>query len=255
MELKEKVVILPGARRIGQTVAVELAREGANLAIPYRSSKEEAEKTCKTCRELGVKAVPFQADLSREEDIERLILEVKKEFGGVDILVHMAAPYPKTSLDSVTMEDFTSIQQSIGGSALILAKNVIPVMLENQGDETFGDPPGKIKGKIIFFSDWSVLVRPYTEFHPYNMAKAGVNSLTIGLARQFAPEITVNTIAPGPMLKPPDLPDEENEEALSKTPLGRWGGAEEIAKAVLYLLDADFVTGIILPVDGGRTIG
>jgi pteridine reductase len=118
-----------------------------------------------------------------------------------------------------------------------------------------GDPYGKIKGKIVLFSDWSILEKPYPEYLSYNMAKAGIDSLVKALAKQFAPDLTINAIAPGPMLKPPDLSDAENKEALAGTPLGRWGGAEEIAKAVLYLMNTDFVTGVILPVDGGRTIG
>lgn len=255
MNIEGKIVILTGARRIGQTVAEELAKKGANLAITYRSSKEESEAMCAACLQHGVQAIPIQADLSKQADIEKLIIQVKEKFGRIDVLVHMAAPYPKQPLETVTLEDLVSTHEAIEGSALLLAKYTIPIMLENQGDTTGGDPPGKVKGKIIFFSDWSVLTKPYPEFHPYNMAKAGIESLTKGLAKQFAPDILVNAIAPGPMLRPPDLPDEENEEALSKTPLGRWGGAEEIAKAVLYLLDADFVIGVILPVDGGRTIG
>lgn len=246
MDLEGKVIILTGARRIGQTVAEELAKKGADLAVIYRGSKEESEAICETCTKIGIQAFPFQADLSKEPEIKKLISAVKSKFDRIDALVHMAAPYPKTLLESVSLDEFTTIQQAIGGSALILAKHVVPVMLENKED---------LKGKIIFFSDWSVLEKPYHEFHAYNMAKAGINSLTFSLANELAPEITVNAIAPGPILKPPDLTDKENKEALAGTPLKRWGGAEEIAKAVIYLLEADFVTGVVLPVDGGRTIG
>ncbi|TSC63684.1 MAG: oxidoreductase, short-chain dehydrogenase/reductase family [Microgenomates group bacterium Gr01-1014_93] len=242
MNLKGKVVLLTGAKRIGQIVAEELAKKGANLAITYRSSKEEAEAMCVACVALGVKSLPFQADLSKEDEIKNMVSAIKQEFGRIDILVHMAAPYPKTPLEEVTMEEFNSIQTSISGSALMLAKYIIPLMMENK------------QGKIIFFSDWSVLERPYTDYSAYNMAKAGINSLTKGLARQVAPNITVNAIAPGPMIKPPDLTEEENEEALSKTPLRKWGGALPIAQAVNFLLENDFVTGGILPVDGGRSV-
>lgn len=240
MNLEGATIILTGARRIGQTVAEELAKRGANLAIIYRSSKEESEAMCSACIATGVKAKPFQADLSIEDDIKSTVDEVKKEFGRIDGLVHMAANYPRTDLSACTMEEFLQIQQTIAGSALLLAKHVTPEIQE---------------GKIIFFSDWSVLTRPYPQYLSYNMAKAGIDSLTRALAIQLAPHITVNAIAPGPILRPPDLTDEENNEAISNTPLNRWGGALEIAKAVLYLLDADFVTGVILPVDGGRSIG
>lgn len=248
MNLEGKTIILTGARRIGQTVAEELAKKGANLAITYRSSKEESEAMCTACLQHGVKAIPFQADLSTEEDIKNIVGAVKKEFGRINGLVHMAANFPRATLEEVTVENFSQTQQIIGGSALLLAKYIAPELMVNPVED-------QIKGKVIFFSDWSVLTRPYPEHLSYNMAKSGINSLTKALAIQLAPHITVNAVAPGPILRPPDLSDEENQEAMSRTPLKHWGGAQEIAKAVLYLLDADFVTGVILPVDGGRTIG
>ena len=111
-----------------------------------------------------------------------------------------------------------------------------------------------VKGKMIFFSDWSVLTRPYKDYLAYNVAKSAVVGLTKSLAKELAPNILVNAIAPGPMLRPPDLTEEENKEVLHGTLLKRWGGAEEIVKGVCYLLEADFVTGQILTIDGGRTI-
>src|SRR3989344_9422442 len=105
MDLKDKVIILTGARRIGQTVAEELAKKGAHLAITYRSAKEESEAMCKACIAYGVKAEPFMADLSKEEDIKNLISEVKEKFGGIDGLVHMAAPYPRSQMGKITMEE------------------------------------------------------------------------------------------------------------------------------------------------------
>ena len=103
-------------------------------------------------------------------------------------------------------------------------------------------------------SDWSVLLRPYKDYLPYNVAKTAVVGLTKSFAKALAPGILVNAIAPGPMLRPPGLDDKENEEVLANTLLKRWGGAEEITKGVLYLLEADFVTGTVLIIDGGRTI-
>lgn len=257
MQLKGKTVLLTGARRIGQTVAEELSKKGANLAITYKSSKEESEAMCAACVQAGMKAVPFQADLSKPEDIMKLVEDVKKEFGQIDILIHMAAPYPRVPWDELDEEAWDYASDSIGKSTFLLGKLVGDVMLENPGDDIVvsGNIVGKIKGKIITFSDWSVLTSPYQEYIPYNAAKAAVEGLTKSLAKALAPNITVNAIAPGPILRPPDLNEDENEEALGRTPLKHWGGAEEIAKAVLYLLHADFVTGVILPVDGGRTIG
>ena len=117
-------------------------------------------------------------------------------------------------------------------------------MENNQGD---------IKGKMIFFSDWSVLRNPYPDYSVYNGAKAAVEAIAKTLAKEFAPSITVNVVAPGPILKPDGLAESEDVETMKNTPLKRWGGSIEIAKVVEYLLSADFVTGVVLPVDGGRT--
>src|SRR3989338_20748 len=105
MELKEKVIILTGARRIGQTVAEELAKKGVHLAITYRSAKEESEAMCKACVAYGVKAEPILADLSKEEDIKKLVSEVKEKFGRIDGLVHIAAPYPRSQMSKITMDE------------------------------------------------------------------------------------------------------------------------------------------------------
>lgn len=257
MNLKNKTILLTGARRIGQTVAEELARKGANLALTYLSTDSEIQTIVNKCQPLGIKIKPFQVDLSNPSNIDRLVKEVKNEFGTIDVLIHMAAPYPKNPWESLSVKDWEFAMNTIAQSAFLLGKEVGDILLQNNGDDvsSAGQVIGKIKGKIIYFSDWSVLTSPYKDLVPYNTAKAAVEALTVSIAKELAPDITVNAISPGPILRPPNLSEEENSEALGRTPLGHWGGTEEIAKAVLYLLDADFVTGLILPVDGGRRIG
>lgn len=230
MDLQGKVIILTGVRRIGKVVAEELAKKGAILAISDRNSP------------------PFQADLSKEEDIKRLVLEVQEKYGKIDGLVHMAANYPKTPVGDITQDQFVETMKIIAGSALLLGQEAGKVMKQN------GSLPAGRQGSIIFFSDWSVLSQPYSDYSVYNMAKASINSLTKTLAKALAPTVTVNAIAPGPILEPEGLTTQEDQEVLKNTPLQRWGGAKEIAKAVIYLLESDFVTGQILTVDGGRSI-
>lgn len=228
MDLQDKVIILTGARRIGQTVAQELSKKGAILAVSERSSG------------------PFQADLTKEEDIKKLVAQVLEKYGRIDGLVHMAANYPKTPLGEITQAKFQEIMNLIAGSALLLSQEVGKSMKE-------GSPRGEA-GKIIFFSDWSVLSQPYPDYAVYNMAKASIQSLTKTLAKALAPTVSVNAIAPGPILKPEGLTEEENQEVMKNTPLKKWGGALEIAKAVIYLLESDFTTGQVFKVDGGRSI-
>ncbi len=246
MNLSGKTILLTGSKRIGSVVAKKIAEKGANLAIAYNSSKEEADKTRQEIISLGGKAEIFQAELAKEEDVKNLVEQAIQKFSSIDGLVHMASPYPKTPLGNISIEDVQKIMNTIAGSAILLGQEAGLHMLKKSDGET---------RKIIFFSDWSVLTRPSKDYIVYNAAKAAINSITKNLAIEFAPKVTVNAIAPGPILKPPDLTDEEDKEVLARTPLRRWGGEEEIVKAVLYLLDADFTTGVVLPVDGGRTIG
>lgn len=235
MELKNKTIIITGAARIGQDIAKALKERGANLVITY--FKDEAEA--------GPFGFPVQADVSKEADIVRLVVEAKKKFGSVDGLIHMAAIYEKSELKDLTEKQWDKNMNIIAKSAYLLGKVAGDEMLTNSGE---------VKGKIIFFSDWSVLTRPYKEYIAYNAAKAAVVGLTKSFAKALAPGVLVNAIAPGPILRPADLSEEENKEALSNTPLNRWGGAEEITKGVVYLLESDFTTGTILTIDGGRTI-
>lgn len=241
MNIRGKTIILTGGKRIGKTVAHFLAEKGVNLAIIYRESESDAKEICDNAKSQGVRAQMFQADLSKEEDINQLVESVKKKFGQIDALVHMAAPYPKTPLGQITMENIELSLRAITISTILLTQALASELKKN-------------KGSVILFSDWSSNHQPYKDYLPYHAAKGSIETLTKALAVELAPDVAVNCIAPGPILKPPDLSDEDDKRTLEGTPLKRWGGPEEIAKAVLYLLDADFVTGVILPVDGGRSI-
>jgi len=249
MDVAKKTIILTGAARLGKSVATKLGELDANLVITYFKSEEEAKFVCKGCEAAGQRAISVRANLSNSDDVKKVIREAKAAFGSIDGLVHMAATYPRTPWETLKEEDWDNTVAIIAKSAFLLCKFVGDELLKNKSG------PNGIKGKMIFFSDWSVNHRPYEDYLPYNSAKGAVEVLAKTAAKELAPHVTVNVIAPGPILAPADLTDEENEEVMSKTPLRRWGGPEEIAKAVKYLLDTDFVTGVVLPVDGGRTIG
>lgn len=246
MDLKGKTIILTGAARVGKSVAKALGERGANLVITYYSSKQEADFVCEECEAAGSKAIEVKADLSKSGDVENVVQEAKRAFGRIDGLVHMASSYPKTPWETLKEGDWDKTVTVIAKSTFLLGKLVGDELLKNEG---------ALKGKIITISDWSVLTRPYKDYVPYNAAKSAVVGLTKSFAKELAPSVLVNAVAPGPILPPPGLSEEENAEVLKNTPLSRWGGADEIAKAVLYFFDADFVTGVVLPVDGGRTIG
>lgn len=241
MTLRDKTIILTGGKRIGKTVAHFLAEKGTNLAITYRESQDDANEICTDAKSLGVKAQAFKTDLSLENDINKLVQDVMQEFGQIDGLVHMAAPYPKTPFGQITKSDIELSLHAITISAILLSQAIAPELTKN-------------KGKIILFSDWAANNQPYKNYLPYLAAKGSIETLTKALAVELAPSVTVNCIAPGPVLRPSDLTDDEDREVARGTLLKPWAGSEEIAKTVLYFMDADFVTGAILPVDGGRSI-
>jgi len=232
MNLKNKVIILTGAARIGIDVAKALLKRGVKLAVVFQNKKPN----------LGPKALYIKADLTKENEVQKVVDETKKHFDRVDGLVHMAATYYRTPWNELNDEAWQKSMRPIVRSAFLLGKAVGDELLKNK------------EGKIILFSDWSVLNKPYKDYLTYNVAKSAVVGMTKSLAIELAPKISVNCIAPGPILKPDNLSEKENREVLANTPLQRWGGEGEITKAVLYLLEADFVTGQVLYVDGGRSV-
>ncbi len=242
MDPRGKAALIGGGARIGRTVAEELARRGCDVALTYRSSRKSAEETADAVRGLGARSATVRADLSAADGAASAVAAAHKEFGRLDILVCMASIYEKTPLESLDEKSWQTNLDANLKSAYFMALRAAPLMKAQGG------------GRIINFTDWlPVSGRPrYTGFLPYYVSKAGVAGLTQSLALELAPDILVNAIAPGPILKPSGFTAEEDQEVRKATPLGRWGGPLEIAKAVIFLVETDFVTGECLRVDGGR---
>jgi NAD(P)-dependent dehydrogenase (short-subunit alcohol dehydrogenase family) len=245
MTLNNRVVLITGGKRIGQVVARELAARGADVAVSYRGSKAEADETVADVRGLGRRAIAVAADVGRVEDCRTLVATVAAELGRLDVLVNMASIYGALDFDATTVEAWQRNIDVNLRSAFLCAHAAVPHMRQQGG------------GRIINFADWLAKSgRPaYKGFVAYYTAKAGVIALTEALALELAADqILVNAIAPGPILPPPDLPAEEIDEVARATPVGRWGGAAEIAKTVCALIESDFITGETIRVDGGRHI-
>ena len=245
MELTNHVVLLTGGKRVGSVVAVELARRGADIALSYNRSRAEAEATAEAVRAAGRKAIVRQADVSRAEDCDALVAATVAEFGRLDVLVNMASVYRSVPFDQMTADDLQACLDVDLKAAFHCARAAAPHMKAAGG------------GRIVNFSDWlAASERPrYKGYLGYYVAKKAVMGLTEALALELAEhQILVNAIAPGPILAPPGLAEEEFEAVEKATPLGRWGGAEEIAKAVAALVETDFITGEVLRVDGGRHV-
>lgn len=240
MDPKGKVALITGAARIGQVVAQALAARGCALALTYRDSRAAAEATARSVRESGVRAITIAANATDEEQISAAVKETANQLGRLDILINMASSYVRTPHPSAS--DWNAALEANARSAFLFSIHAAPIMKVGGG------------GRIINISDWLVISgRPhYKGYTPYYVSKAAVAALTESMALDLAPEILVNAIAPGPILAPPDLSANELAEVMEATPLARWGGAQEIAKAALFLIETDFVTGESIRVDGGR---
>jgi NAD(P)-dependent dehydrogenase (short-subunit alcohol dehydrogenase family) len=245
MDLKGKVALVTGAKRIGSVVAGELAAHGADVAISYGRSKTEAESTAERVRAAGRRASLFQTDLTDAAACQKLVADAVAALGRLDVLVHMASVYNPRPFDQMTAADFDGSIAVDLRAAFFLAQAAAPHMRTQKA------------GRIILFSDWlSRSGRPrYNGYLSYYVAKGGVIALTEALALELAADnILVNAIAPGPILAPAGTSADEHQKVADATPLGRWGGELEIAKAVLVFIEQDFVTGETFRVDGGRHV-
>jgi NAD(P)-dependent dehydrogenase (short-subunit alcohol dehydrogenase family) len=245
MELQGRAALITGGKRIGVVVATELARRGVDVALVYRSSRAEAEEAAGEVRDLGRRASVLQADLRQPDACERVVNEAVAAFGRLDILVNMASIYRPMVLEEITLEDWDAQMAVDLRSSWLCARAAVPHMRRLRG------------GRIVNFSDWVARSgRPrYPGFLTYYVAKAGVVALTEALALELAADqILVNAVAPGPIVAPEGTSDEEFAAVERATPLGRWGGELEVAKAVLAFVDNDFITGETIRVDGGRHI-
>jgi len=243
MDLKDRVVVITGGKRIGRVVAQQAAARGANLVLSYRGSKQEADDTVADVKAQGGGAIAVAADVSNARDCATLMSSAQQAFGRIDALVNMASVYGSTPFDELTEAAWDRDVNVNLKSAFLCSQAAIPGMRVAGG------------GRIVNFADWLARSgRPaYRGFTSYFVAKAGVIALTESLALELASDqILVNAIAPGPILPPPDMDPGEIEAVARVTPVGRWGGAIEIAKAVLALIETDFITGETIRVDGGR---
>ncbi len=235
-------VITGGARRVGRHVAARLAERGANVVVNYRTSAREAEEAVAEFRRTGVGALAVRADVSTRQGVESIMAAAIEQFGSVEVLINNASIYGATPFRDLSEEDWDrNLDVNLKGPFL--------------GGWLFGRHMlERGRGKIINVADWGVM-RPYVGYLPYFVAKGGVVALTKGLAKELAPHVHVNAVAPGPILMPEDF-DAETTRAVEKaTPLRRIGNPEDIAQTMLWLIEGtDFVTGAIIPVDGGRQI-
>jgi len=239
ISLAGRVALVTGsAKRIGRSIVEKLATEGADVIVNYASSHSEAENLAAQIRKLGRRAVAIRADVSRKDEVLRMFETVQREFSQLDILVNNAGMFFAADFMHLTEEQWDSILATNLKSQFLCAQAAAP-LLKKSGH-----------GRIINISSLGGVL-PWPKFTHYCVSKAGVIMLTRCLARALAPEILVNSVAPGTIQFPGEPPD---EDYIRRAPLHRTGKGSEIADAVFYLATVEFVTGQILAVDGGRSL-
>lgn len=234
-----------GRRRVGNVVAAYLAARGYDIALHYNSSAEEATESVRRFREHGVRAEAFQADVASSERVERMFAEVARTFGRLDVLVTAAAIWERKALDDVTADDVRRhFEINTLGTFLCCQQAGRIMVAQDTG------------GAIVTIGDWAT-ARPYANYAAYFPSKGAIPALTRTFAVELARRnrrVRVNCILPGPVMLPEDLDEHEVQGAVAGTLLKRPGEPDHIAQAVIFLVENDYVTGVCLPVDGGRTI-
>jgi pteridine reductase len=241
MDLRGRTAIVTGAgRRVGRAIALALGARGARIAVHYNSSDNGARETARALRDLGADAETFAADLADARAIVPLVAAVHARFGALDVLVNSAAGMERTPFGDVSAETWDAI----------FAINLRAPFLLAQAAATHLDAAG---GAIVNIADLAAF-ETWPEYVPHGISKAGIVQMTRALARVMAPRVRVNAVAPGAVLLPENWDASMRERMAKTTPLGRLGSAEDVAAAVVFLLEADYVTGETLIVDGGRHV-
>jgi len=240
-ELAGRVALVTGAgRRVGRVLAVALGARGMHVIVHYNSSAAGAEETVRLVTRAGGSAETARADLDDTSDAERLIDRAVAARGSLEVLVNSAAMMLRTPVGETTAKDWDAMFALNVRAPYFLSQRAAPALRAS-------------RGSIVNIADLAAF-ETWPAYVPHGITKSAVVQMTRALARVLAPEIRVNAIAPGVVLLPDGWSDADAEHLRSTTPLQRLGSPEDVAGAMLYLLDADYVTGEVIVVDGGRHV-
>jgi NAD(P)-dependent dehydrogenase (short-subunit alcohol dehydrogenase family) len=237
--INKNILVTGAAKRIGHAIAIHLASLGANIAVHYNTSEKDALTLCNEISAMKRISFPVKADLLKSDEIKKMFSRILDEFGSLHVLVNSAAVFRRTPKETLSEEDFDyHINTNLKGTYLccISAAGIM----------------SKSGGRIINIADIAAF-RPYSGYIPYCVSKAGIVSLTQSMALAFAPKILVNAIAPSHVLSR-ENEEGEMERIVQKIPLKRTGTPDDVAKTVAFLIESDFITGAVIPVDGGRML-
>lgn len=236
-----RALVTGGAVRVGRSLSLKLADMGLDVAVHFHRSAGPAGTTAEECRARGVRAVTLAGDLGRAEECRRVVGEAEEALGGLDVLVNSASNFLHGPFEDVT-EEHLDAALAVNLKGPFFCAQAAAAGMRRRGF-----------GRIVNLSDVAGL-EPWPRFIAHSVAKAGLVMLTESLAQELAPQITVNAIAPGPVLMPEGSSPAAVRRSEEKTVLERIGSPDDVAGALAYLLEADYVTGHTLVVDGGRLV-
>lgn len=241
--MSKTILITGAAKRIGKEIALTFSDMGWNIIIHYNSSKKDAEDLQSILNSANPHSAKIiQANLDIQEDVERLIHASKSFFSRIDVLVNNASAFYPTPIKNASTDDWDKLIGSNLKGPLFLIKGLHEMI-------------ASVNGSIINITDTN-LTKGVADFSVYTAAKGGLQSITKGLARELAPNININAVAPGAMLEPPDVTwsDEKKASVIKNIPLKRMGSEKDIANTVKFLVNAKYITGQTIKVDGGRSL-
>ncbi len=240
MTLDGRVALVTGAgRRVGRAIALELGQGGAEVLVHYNASADGAEETVALIHTAGGRARSLQADLSAPDAPAALVRDLMAATGRLDVLVNSAAVMERTPVGEVTVDEWDAMFALNLRAPFFLSQAAAPHLRDG--------------GVIINIADLAAF-ETWPAYIPHSITKAGVVQMTRALARALAPRLRVNAVAPGTVLLPEGWDPESAERLVASTPLRRLGSPEDVARAVRYLIAAEYVTGEVLIVDGGRHV-
>jgi NAD(P)-dependent dehydrogenase (short-subunit alcohol dehydrogenase family) len=240
--LKDRVALVTGsAHRVGKAIALTLALEGASIVVHYYQSEDAAKNTVKEIKSLGVDAIAVHADQSDPNEVQAMLDTVRDHHGRLDILVNSASMFKKSDFLAVSHQEWKRLLDVNLTGPFLCSQYAARMMMAQE-------PPG---GTIINILD-NIGRQPWPDFPHHSVAKSGLLMLSQVMARSLSPQIRVNAVVPGHVLKPPNLPEEQWNAFSTHIPLRRPGTAEDVGRAVTFLASEDFINGAILGVDGGE---
>ena len=241
--MNKTIFITGAAKRIGKSIALNFKDLGWNIIIHYNSSKKDAKELANEINKDNPDTARIvQGNLDKEEDIKKILNDIDGIFPSVDLLVNNASTFYPTPIEEISEDHWEKLIGSNLKGPLFLIQGLKEKLKTSHGS-------------IINITDTN-LSKGVANYSIYSAAKAGLEAVTKGLARELAPEIKVNAIAPGAMLEPPDVTwtEEQKNKVIKSIPLNRMGSEQDIAEAVKFLAHSEYITGQVVKVDGGRSL-